>query len=230
MKKRPTSGTWPNSSWRPLLVGARRLLDAQKIDAWALGGGSAMAMRFDHRISYDVDIFLTDAQLLGYLSPRLNDMALALAKSYDESANGIKIVTARGDIDFVVSRDLTGDAIVHETIDGIATPTHSNAEILAKKIEFRGFAFTHRDMFDLAVLIDREPASVEQALVACSATSIANAAAMIRRQIARLPSDLPAYVNPTASGAAYIALAPKLLKSFLARHAPHASNSKPQAL
>lgn len=176
-----------------------------------------VASRLDHRISYDVDIFVRDPQILGYLSPRLNEMAMALCESYEESAVGLKIVTKIGDIDFVVARDLTAEPCVVETIDGRPTPTHTNAEILAKKIEFRGFKFTHRDMFDLAVLIEREPSSVEIAVAACSRANLEKALDIVRKSAGRLAEELPDYVNPTKSGARHIRKAPTTLLDFVAR-------------
>jgi nucleotidyltransferase AbiEii toxin of type IV toxin-antitoxin system len=34
------------------------------IDHWTFGGGTAMMLQIDHRESYDIDIFLSDPQLL----------------------------------------------------------------------------------------------------------------------------------------------------------------------
>jgi hypothetical protein len=36
----------------------------------AFGGGTAMMLQIDHRESHDVDIFLTDPQLLASLDPQ----------------------------------------------------------------------------------------------------------------------------------------------------------------
>jgi hypothetical protein len=62
--------------------------------------------RFEHRLSRDIDFFGYDAKWLTLLSPRLNEMAAAVASSYTEQANGIKIVMQQGDIDFVVAGDV----------------------------------------------------------------------------------------------------------------------------
>ncbi len=40
---------------------------------WTWGGGTVLMLRHQHRLSWDVDLFLNDPQLLSYLSPRLND-------------------------------------------------------------------------------------------------------------------------------------------------------------
>lgn len=218
MKKRPSSGIWPNSSWRLLLARASGLLSDAGCRDWAFGGGSALAFRLGHRISYDADIFLTDAQYLGHLSPRLNPVAEALARSYTEQGNSLKIVTSLGDIDFIVSRDLTRFPPILERIGGTETPCHTNAEILAKKIEYRGFAFALRDMFDLAVLIDRDPRSVEIALAACSGGAIDQAKARIDAEIGALATNLPDFVNPTPLGRMYVAKAADLLAVYFAGH------------
>ena len=175
-----------------------------------------MAHRLGHRVSYDADLFLTDAQYLGALSPRLSDLAATLGRSYDESANGVKIVTTKGDIDFLVSRNMLADKPILETIAGHETPTHTNAEILAKKIEFRGFGFTHRDMFDLAVLIDLEPETVERAVAACSPIAVDQAVACIDAKIDMLAEELPNFVNPTPRGTLYIRRAPEILRARFA--------------
>lgn len=43
------------------------------IDGWTFGGGTAMMLQIDHRISQDVDIFLPDPQLLSFLDPQKHD-------------------------------------------------------------------------------------------------------------------------------------------------------------
>jgi hypothetical protein len=212
MKKRPISGEWPSSLWTRLLELARQTLDTIGVTDWAFGGGSAMAFRLGHRISYDADIFLHDPQSLAYLSPNTNDMIAALADSYQQSAHSLKIVTKRGDIDFIVGNDLTEASTAIERIEGRETRCHTNAEILAKKIEFRGPSFTMRDMFDLAVLIDRDPDSVDKALAACTTGNIEIATRRIAGRLPTLAAELPGFVNPTASGARYIDAAPALLR------------------
>jgi hypothetical protein len=214
MKKRPSSGIWPSSSWRLLLARASGLLAGAGCKDWAFGGGSALAFRLGHRTSYDADIFLADAQDLGRLTPRFNPVAEALAQSYTEQGSSLEIVTVLGDIAFTVSRDLTAQPAVVERIGDVETPCHSNAEILAKAIEFRGFAFALGDMFDLAVLIDRDPRSVEIALAACSQGAIDQARARIDTERDGLAKALPDFVNPTPLGRLYIAKAAGILAGY----------------
>jgi hypothetical protein len=64
--------------WRKLLRIALDQIDAVSHAlptqlAWSLGGGTALAIHLDHRVSHDIDIFLTDPQVLPYFSPDLAD-------------------------------------------------------------------------------------------------------------------------------------------------------------
>src|SRR3546814_11003843 len=68
----PTSD-WPASSWQGLLRDAIRLLDTLKEPpTWTFGGGTALAVFYEHRISYDIDIFLPNADAVSDLSPARN--------------------------------------------------------------------------------------------------------------------------------------------------------------
>jgi Nucleotidyl transferase AbiEii toxin, Type IV TA system len=62
------------SNWQVLLGIARALIDQVNlhttvIDRWTLGGGTALMLQIGHRESCDIDIFLDDPQLLGFLDP-----------------------------------------------------------------------------------------------------------------------------------------------------------------
>lgn len=67
-----------------------------------LGGGTRLMLSLNHRISHDIDLFFTDAQWIGYLTPRLNDYVEALAGDYDEAADYLKLRFPEGEIDFIV--------------------------------------------------------------------------------------------------------------------------------
>ena len=55
------SRKWPATAWRHLLELALRALDAEAAETpWTFGGGTALALKLRHRISYDVDIFFED--------------------------------------------------------------------------------------------------------------------------------------------------------------------------
>ena len=76
-------------TWERLFQHALSIIDAAVAagatqDGWSFGGGTVLMRRHRHRISKDVDIFVPDAQWLGYLTPRLNVRAESLASDYLE--------------------------------------------------------------------------------------------------------------------------------------------------
>ncbi|MCL1874649.1 MAG: nucleotidyl transferase AbiEii/AbiGii toxin family protein [Synergistaceae bacterium] len=121
---------------------------------WSFGGGTAMMIDFEHRLSKDIDIFLIDRQLLGYFSPRLNQVVESEVVYYEEETEYIKLQMQKGEIDFISAQKLT-DApykILHKF--GASIPYETPIEIVAKKIFYRHNDFTLRDFFDLAIVID----------------------------------------------------------------------------
>ena len=67
----PGSKKWPASQWRKLLTSAAALVEDSALPrhvAWSWGRGARLV--YDHRVSYDIDIFITDVQALLWLSPR----------------------------------------------------------------------------------------------------------------------------------------------------------------
>jgi hypothetical protein len=93
--------------WEALFHKATKQLKAGKLplEAWTFGGGTALMQRFNHRLSQDIDIFFSDPQWLGYVSPRVND-AVDVDR-YDEQSTFVKLHLPEGEIDFIVSRPVT---------------------------------------------------------------------------------------------------------------------------
>jgi hypothetical protein len=68
-----------------------------------------------------------------------------------------------GEIDIVVGQPLTDGAwepVMHE---GRLIRVETNAEIIAKKMHWRGQQAKARDLFDLCAVADKDPAAIEQA-------------------------------------------------------------------
>jgi hypothetical protein len=152
----------PLRNWEPLFDRALAILSAaiakgMPRGAWSFGGGTALMRRYRHRVSRDVDIFVPDPQLLGYLSPRLNAVAETLTGDYVEQAGFLKLHFPQGEIDFIVSGHLTPDPVRIEPIAGRPVRVQTSAEIIAKKLWHRGAEFTARDLFDFALVATREP-------------------------------------------------------------------------
>jgi len=138
-------------SWRVLEKLAMQMVSdaaaAAKCDFKPLlGGGTRLMLAMQHRISDDIDLFIRDPQWIGYLTPRLNDRFESLIDAYDEGATSLKIKVPQGEIDFIVSMSLLGMA--PQQLAGCLFELEPVAEVLAKKLFYRGWALTPRDLFD----------------------------------------------------------------------------------
>lgn len=147
--------------WEVLLARALELIDSTEKSAgtplhWTFGGGTVLMLRHHHRFSKDIDIFVPDPQWLGYFTPRLSDKAQSMTADYVEGANSLKLVFAEGEIDFVASAPLTPNSWTIEQIIGREIRVETSAEIVAKKVWHRGDMFTARDIFDLAMVCEKE--------------------------------------------------------------------------
>ena len=69
-----------------------------------------------HRLSKDIDAFITDPQYLPILSPRLGGEDIWSCETYSEAANHLKLVYPEGEIDFIVAAPITGLASEAVTI------------------------------------------------------------------------------------------------------------------
>ena len=148
--------------WETLFQRALVLIDSAKeagvtLNEWSFGGGTVLMRRHHHRFSKDIDIFVPDPQYLGYLTPKLNPTAERMTADYLEQAGSLKLVFPEGEIDFVASAPLTENPTVIETLFGRDIQVETSTEIVAKKVWHRGTYFTARDIFDLAMVSEKEP-------------------------------------------------------------------------
>jgi hypothetical protein len=149
--------------WETLFQKALQVIDSAdatvfRSESWSFGGGTVLMRRYRHRVSKDIDIFVPDPQYLGYLSPRLNDTVDKLTSKYLEGSSFLKLYFDEGEVDFVASPLLTKNSTVVETLFDRQVRVETSAEILAKKIKYRGPEFTARDIFDFALVAEKEPA------------------------------------------------------------------------
>ena len=113
--------------------------------------------RHNHRYSKDIDIFIGDAQYLGYLTPRLNETAESLTNNYIEQSGFLKLSFSEGEIDFVVSGSRTHSVFRYRKLFGRDVKVETSTGNYCEKVWHRGAEFTARDLFDLAMVTENEP-------------------------------------------------------------------------
>jgi len=149
--------------------------------------------RYQHRLSKDIDIFVPDPQYLGFVTPRLSDVAAAVSTDYvEDQSSCVKLIRPEGEIDFVASPNLTEPAFEVWNIGGQHIRVETAAEIVAKKLWHRGDKAAARDLFDLSLVIEREPEALERAAVFLKKNAepfigqIASRAAVLKAQFAEI--------------------------------------------
>jgi hypothetical protein len=148
----------PQLDWVRLFRIARSLIrqvnsEQVIIDHWTFGGGTAMMLQIDHRESYDIDIFLSDPQLLSFLDPQRRDFQFEIKPSAyrGDGVGSLRLVfDGIGQIDFIVARALTASPTTQASIEGGIVLLESIPEIVTKKIYYRGSGLKPRDIFDIA--------------------------------------------------------------------------------
>ena len=163
-----TAATLPDGPWQGLLRHAFTLIDeihqhGTADPFWTFGGGTVLMLRYRHRLSKDIDIFVPDPQYLGYVNPRLSDVAAGITAEYEEGAQFVKLSLADGEIDFVASPNLMAPGHEEWVLFNRPVRVETAAEIVAKKMWHRGNRPTPRDLFDLCVVIENEPDALREA-------------------------------------------------------------------
>jgi len=160
MARTSTGSTrWPTSNWQGLLRDAIGLLDTLKdAPTWTFGGGTALAVFYGHRISYDIDIFLSNADAVTDLSPARNPATKTLLgeHGYQFPGNYLKLELGRGEIDFILAGRRTDDPTQPYEFEGRTILIETPWEAAIKKVFYRSSTFKVRDVFDLAAVIDHD--------------------------------------------------------------------------
>lgn len=120
-------------------------------------------LHYNHRMSKDIDLFFYDPQLLGYVSPRINDALEGILGDYNEQAFCTRLVFEEGKIDFILAKQLTCHEAEEFLLDsGQVIYREKPAEIIAKKVYYRGEQLKPRDVFDMAVVIEHDLEALRQ--------------------------------------------------------------------
>jgi hypothetical protein len=161
------------SEWRRLFRIAVDLIDQLRENAggydfeWSFGGGTAMMIQIGHRESHDIDIFLDDPQLLGFIDPSKSRLRFDLVPS-DYQGDGLRFqkfaFEGIGEIDFIVAGALTTTPFETRVVEGRTVRLETIPEIVAKKVYYRGSEAKPRDIFDIAAAARSQLGEVVNAL------------------------------------------------------------------
>lgn len=160
------------SDWANLFRNAVSIIDQANsandiaID-WTFGGGTALMLQIDHRISHDVDIFIDDPQLLPLLNPETQDFECEIVPSgySGDGANFLKIAfDGIGEIDFILGGLLTDDPFRETEVEGRIVKLETVSEIITKKVFYRGGSIKPRDVFDIAAAAQDHQDDIVKAL------------------------------------------------------------------
>jgi hypothetical protein len=125
---------------------------------WVLGGGTALMVFADHRLSRDIDAFIDDPQYLALLSPETTDVWNCSA--WDRAAHYLKLKYPEGEVDFIVTAPISSLPPIEKQIDLTAIRKGSKpmiwidppVEIALKKLHYRATMLKPRDVFDISVV------------------------------------------------------------------------------
>jgi hypothetical protein len=150
-------------NWRQLLDRTLRGLaefrrQGQPVPDWVLGGGTALMVFADHRLSRDIDVFIDDPQYLALLSPETTDIWKCSA--WDRAAHYLKLKYPEGEIDFIVTAAVSSLPPIEKQIDLTVIRKGSKptiridppVEIALKKLHYRATMLKPRDVFDISVI------------------------------------------------------------------------------
>ncbi|MFD2052244.1 nucleotidyl transferase AbiEii/AbiGii toxin family protein [Mesorhizobium calcicola] len=161
------------SEWRRLFSIAVDLIDQLRENAgghdfeWSFGGGTAMMIQIGHRESHDIDVFLDDPQLLGFIDPSRSRLRFEPMPS-DYQGYGLRFqkfaFEGIGETDFIVAGVLTKTPFKTYDVEGRAVRLETIPEIIAKKVYYRGSQARPRDIFDIAAAARSQLGEVVDAL------------------------------------------------------------------
>ena len=152
---------------------------------WSFGGGTALMLQIDHRESHDIDLFLDDPQLLPFLNPETQGIDVA-RRPDSYSTDGTTVLKLAfqdiGEIDFICCADILEPSSQPSDVRGLMVQLETPAEIVAKKVYYRGWNFQPRDMFDLAAVAERRGTDYAvDALVGAGRPACEKALAVVER-------------------------------------------------
>jgi hypothetical protein len=203
------SGRWLPSRWEELLQKALVALDSLEggAGAWTFGGGTALAQILNHRISYDIDIFLDSSNALKNLAPNMNPVTKSLCDTWQWPGKYLKLILRDvGEIDFLNAPSYIDHPTYDLTFGERSIAAERPAEIATKKLVYRASTFTARDAFDLAAIHLHDRAALGEIAQCRAMTDHVVSSALNRLNLAKgqYQSDMRRVINATPRGEEFI--------------------------
>ena len=127
-------------------------------DTYLLGGGTALAARWGHRHSTDVDLFIADQTLRAALRDApdtarnsLRALTTAPSERYEIGIDYIEVTLQSGPVSVLTLPPKLADPPSHDRADATPVALESTAEIVARKLHNRVIhdgRYTPRDFYD----------------------------------------------------------------------------------
>jgi hypothetical protein len=203
------SGRWLPSRWEDLLQKALIALDSLEGGAgpWTFGGGTALAQILNHRISYDVDIFLDSSAALKNLAPNTNPVTKSLCDSWQWPGKYLKLIVRDvGEIDFLNAPSYIANPTHQLKFGERAIAAERSAEIATKKLVYRASTYTPRDAFDLAAIHLHDRSALREIAQSPAITHHVVSSALNRLNLAKrqYQAEMRNVINATARGEEFI--------------------------
>lgn len=203
------SGIWLPSSWEDLMQKALIALGSLEggPGLWTFGGGTALAQILDHRISYDVDIFLDSSTALKNLAPNTNQVTKSLCDTWEWPGKYLKLILRDvGEIDFLNAPSYIDNPTYLMTFGGHSIAAERSAEIATKKLVYRAPTYTPRDTFDLAAIYLNDRSALGEIAQCPAITDHVVSSALDRLNLAKrqYQPEMRKLINATPRGEEFI--------------------------
>ncbi len=171
-------------------------------DALAIGGGTALAARWNHRRSTDIDMVMEPESFRAAAAPLTRLLTEGAGTQIRQGRGWFNAMLPDGDFSITTAEALLADdgPPERESVFGLAL--ESTAQILARKLRYRMWGngeFVARDLYDLCTGAVRDPNAVARALDVLdpyARTALADEIARLGPRVARMGRALTAVDHP----------------------------------
>lgn len=159
------------------------------LNSLAMGGGTILQARWNHRVSTDIDLFTSFTTFKSVIAESADALErdLYAISEIDNKRTWVEVSSIYCVVDGVELTIMSTNALLSEQsgniVSGTAIETETTAAILNKKIVGRmlgGHVFEIRDVFDLYTAIAKDPESLSKAIQPVPQRSLDSISAMLQ--------------------------------------------------